>query len=272
MASSDSDPTAARTARPRIGITTYAEPARWGVWERTAVLLPHSYVEAVHRAGGVPVLLPPLPDGAAEALGAVDALVVAGGSDVDPASYGAEPQEGTDPPRRERDAWETALIGAALAAGTPVLGVCRGTQVLNVALGGTLHQHLPDVVGNDQHRRAVAQHGSVRVAVAPGSRLAGVLGDEADVPCYHHQAIDRLGAGLSATAWAGDGTVEAVELSSSPDVLGVQWHPELDLADSRLFAWLVAVATARRDARAAGARRDARAAGTTVADRTGGPA
>lgn len=231
--------------RPRIGITTYLEQARWGAWDQPAVLLPHLYVAAVHRAGGVPVLLPPLPDGAAEALGGVDGLVVAGGADVDPAAYGSAPRTGTDEPRRDRDAWELALLAAAIEAGTPLLGVCRGTQVLNVAVGGTLHQHLPDVVGHDRHRPAPAQHGRVHVTVDPTSALAGVVGTEVEVPCYHHQSMDALGAGLRATAWADDGTVEAVELDGPGYAIGVQWHPELDVDDLRLFESLVSAARGR---------------------------
>lgn len=235
-------------SRPRIGITTYLERARWGVWEQAAALLPHAYVDAVHRAGGIPVLLPPLPDGAADALGGVDALVVAGGADVDPATYGAQPRPGTDAPRRDRDTWEAALLAAALERGTPTLGVCRGAQVLNVVAGGTLHQHLPDVVGNDRHRPANARHARVHVTIDARSALAGVLGTEADVPCHHHQAIDRLGDGLRATAWADDGTVEAVEHEGHDFAVGVQWHPEVDTTDLRLFEALVAAGLRGRGA------------------------
>jgi len=258
VASSVSEaPALPRTTRPRIGITTYLEPARWGVWEQSAVLLPHLYVEAVHRAGGVPVLLPPLPDGAAEALEGVDALVVAGGADVDPAAYGAAAHEGTDTPRRDRDTWETTLLASAIETNTPVLGVCRGAQMINVALGGTLHQHLPDIVGHDLHRPAVARHGRVHVTVDAGSAVADALGSDADVPCYHHQSIDRLGDGLRATAWADDGTVEAIELVGPDYVVGVQWHPELDPADARVFSSLVAAALARRADRANMTQEDA---------------
>lgn len=233
-------------ARPRIGISTYLEPARWGAWDQPAVLLPHAYVVAVHRAGGVPVLLPPLPDGAAEALAGVDGLVLAGGADVDPAAYGAEPGVGTDPPRRDRDEWEFGLVAAALEQQIPVLGICRGAQVLNVARGGTLHQHLPDVVGTNGHRTALGQFARVPVAVASGSRLAGILAAAETVPCSHHQAINRLGAGLTASAWAQDGTVEAVELPGPGYAVGVQWHPELDAGDLRLFGSLVAAARLAR--------------------------
>lgn len=243
MASSGSE----ARQRPRIGISTYLEKARWGAWDQPAVLLPHAYVDVVHRAGGIAVLLPPQPDGADEALSGLDGLLLAGGADVDPDRYGAVAQEGTDPPRRDRDAWELALLGAALAQDTPVLGVCRGAQVLNVAAGGTLHQHLPDFVGTHRHRPAPGQFARVRVTVAADSRLAGILGSEVDAPCSHHQAIDRLGRGLRTSAVAEDGTVEAVEMPGHGYVLGVQWHPELDVDDLRLIGSLV---TAARDRRA----------------------
>lgn len=232
-------------SRPRIGITTYLEQARWGAWDQPAVLLPHLYVAAVHRAGGIPMLLPPLPDGASQALRGVDGLLVAGGADVDATLYQAVPHQGSDQPRPDRDAWELALLAVALERGVPVLGICRGAQVLNVAVGGSLHQHLPDVVGHDRHRPAPAQHGRVQVTVEPGSTLARVLGREVDVPCYHHQSIDRLGDGLRPTAWADDGTVEAVELAGQDFALGVQWHPELDVEDVRLFVALVDAARER---------------------------
>ncbi len=242
MASSASETPPAAGRRPRIGITTYLEQARWGAWDQSAVLLPQAYVASVHRAGGVPVLLPPLPDGAAEAVDGVHGLLVAGGADVEAERYGAVCGEGSDPPRRDRDGWELALLDLALAQGVPVLGVCRGAQVLNVATGGSLHQHLPDVVGTDAHRPAPALHGRVQVTVEPGSGLADVVGGSVDVPCYHHQSIDRLGRGLRATARAVDGTIEAVELAGDAFVLGVQWHPELDAHDDRLFAALVRAA------------------------------
>lgn len=245
MASSASEAfpaTRAAGTRPRIGITTYLEQARWGAWDQPAVLLPHAYVAAVHGAGGVPVLLPSLPDGAAEALAGVHGLLVAGGADVQAERYGAVTREGNDEPRGERDAWEMALLAVALERGLPVLGICRGAQVLNIATGGSLHQHLPDVVGSEVHRPAPAQHGRVHVAVEPGSTLALAVGPTVDVPCYHHQAMDRLGQGLRATAWADDGTVEAVEMVGSAFVLGVQWHPELDAHDDRLFVALVQAA------------------------------
>ena len=248
MASSDSDADArvAEELPPRIGLTTYVEDARWGVWDRPAVVLPHSYVAAVLAAGGLPVLLPAGPAGPAaarRALGAVDALILTGGADVDPAGYGAKPHPETQGARPDRDWWEIDLLDAALAADVPVLAICRGLQVLNVARGGSLHQHLPDVVGHDGHRPAPAELGTTDVHVRPESAVAAVLGTELKVPCYHHQALDRLGDGVDAVGWADDGTVEAVVLPHHRFVLGVQWHPE-DGDDPRLFDALVAAAGA----------------------------
>ncbi|WP_027947268.1 gamma-glutamyl-gamma-aminobutyrate hydrolase family protein [Amycolatopsis taiwanensis] len=222
-----------------VGISTYVETARWGVWDTGAALLPRSYVDCVVAAGGVPVLLPSVGEDTS-ALSGVDALVLAGGADVEPARYADAAHEETVS-RPERDGFEFALLDAALAGGLPVLGVCRGMQVLNVALGGTLTQHLPDDL-RAVHQPAPATYGPNRVTVAEGSRMAGILGGEAKTWCYHHQAVDRLGAGLIPVAWAPDDVVEAVELPGEPFVLGVQWHPEQDPGDVRLFAALVAAA------------------------------
>lgn len=240
MGSSGSDPGASR--RPVIGLTTYVERARWGAWDRDAALLPHSYVAAVAAAGGAPVLLPPLPDGADEVVAGLDGLLVAGGADVDPALYGEEPHDTTDRPRTDRDRWERALLDRALERGLPVLAVCRGLQVLNVALGGTLHQHLPEVCGHEGHRPELGTYGTTSVRVVCDSKLWAIIGEAVEVPCHHHQAVDRLGDRLWATATAADGTIEAVELSD-PDrwVVGVQWHPE-DGTDQRLFDAFVAEA------------------------------
>lgn len=233
--------------RPLIGVSTYLADASWGVWkQQPAVLLPVQYPRLVQSAGGIAVLLAPDdPDLAAEALERVDALVVSGGPDVDPARYGAGPHPRTDPPPTVRDAWELALIDAALRRGLPLLGICRGMQLLNVALGGDLTQHLPDLLGDTSHSPTYGAYSSHPVVPAPGTRLAGILGDAAvDVPTYHHQAVRRLGAGLIASAHALDGTTEALEL---PDgfALGVQWHPEQG-ADLRLTQALVQAATADR--------------------------
>ncbi|GIH74866.1 gamma-glutamyl-gamma-aminobutyrate hydrolase family protein [Planobispora longispora] len=225
-------------SRPVIGVTCYVEPARFTVWETTAALLPYGYVEHVVRAGGQPVILPPAGDPAA-VIGRLDGLIVAGGGDIDPARYGEPPHERTGYIRKFRDDAELGLVRGALDAGLPLLGVCRGLQVLNTVLGGTLHQHVPDVVGHGAHAPAPGRFGRMPVRLAPGSRVAKILGaGTADVAHYHHQAIDRPGEGLTVTAHAEDGTVEAAELEGHPFALGVQWHPEAD-DECALFAALV---------------------------------
>ncbi|WP_119730366.1 gamma-glutamyl-gamma-aminobutyrate hydrolase family protein [Thermomonospora amylolytica] len=237
---------APRGAPPIIGVTSYEEPARWGVWIREAALLPASYPRAIERAGGVAVLIPP-----ADALGGLPALVrrldgvvLAGGPDVDPVLYGARRHPETGPPQPRRDRFELALVRAVLDAGLPFLAICRGMQVLNVALGGTLVQHLPETVGHDEHGPAPGRIGRHRVRIDPAGLLGKMLGDQADVPTYHHQAVDRLGTGLVPVAWTDDRVVEAVELQGHRFGLGVQWHPE-DGDDPRLFAGLVTEAAGR---------------------------
>jgi putative glutamine amidotransferase len=227
-------------SRPVVGITTYRETARWGVWHCPAVLLPADYVRQVSAAGGIPVLLPPLP-GDAEVLDRLDALVLAGGADVDPARYGATRAPRTGPAQPHRDDAELALLAGALERDLPVLAVCRGLQLLAVSRGGTLVQHLPDVVGSDVHVPSPGVYGDNRVRIAAGSRLAGLIGTEATWACHHHQAVDVLGAGLTAVGWADDGTIEAAELDGARFVIGVQGHPEVG-DDARLFAGLVAAA------------------------------
>ncbi|GAA4546553.1 gamma-glutamyl-gamma-aminobutyrate hydrolase [Streptomyces violaceochromogenes] len=227
-------------ARPLIGVSTYLESgARWGVWELEAALLPVGYPRLVQRAGGLAAMLPPDdPEQAADAVARLDGLVIAGGPDVEPVRYGAEREERTGPPAPDRDAWELALIDAALAAGVPLLGICRGMQLLNVALGGTLVQHI------DGHAEVVGVFGGHAVKPVPGSLYAGVVPEETFVPTYHHQAVDRLGEGLVPSAYAADGTVEAVELPSADWVLGVQWHPEMG-EDVRVMRALVEAAMPR---------------------------
>ena len=230
------------SSRPVIGITTYVERAQWGSWDRDAALLPHSYVAAVVAAGGAPVLLPPVPDAAAAVAATLDGLLISGGADVDPALYGQDAHATTDRPRTDRDSWEAALLHEALDRRIPVLAICRGLQVLNVALGGTLHQHLPEVCGHDGHRPVPGTYGTSSVEVVAGTQLAALIGEVAEVPCHHHQAVDRVADGLVVAGRATDGTVEAMELAD-PDrwVVAVQWHPE-DSADGRLFTALVAEA------------------------------
>ncbi|MFI6807303.1 gamma-glutamyl-gamma-aminobutyrate hydrolase family protein [Streptomyces luteogriseus] len=225
-------------ARPLIGVSTYLESgARWGVWELEAALLPVGYPRLVQRAGGLAAMLPPDDTRyAAEAVARLDGLVIAGGPDVEPVRYGAEREPRTGPAAPERDAWELALIEAALSTGVPLLGICRGMQLLNVALGGTLVQHI------DGHAEVVGVFGGHAVKPVPGSLYAGVVPEETFVPTYHHQAVDRLGEGLVPSAYAADGTVEAVELPSADWVLGVQWHPEMG-EDVRVMRALVEAAT-----------------------------
>ncbi|MFE2375886.1 gamma-glutamyl-gamma-aminobutyrate hydrolase family protein [Streptomyces sp. NPDC059398] len=223
-------------SKPLIGVTTYLEPAQWGVWDMPAALLPAGYPRLVQAAGGIAVLLPPDdPAVAAPALARLDGLVVAGGADIEPARYGAETDPRTGPAARDRDAWELALIRVALASGVPLLGICRGMQLLNVALGGTLVQHL------DGHTGGVGVFGRHPVKPVPGTRYASIVPDEASVPTYHHQAAGRLADTLVVSAYAADGTVEAVELPGAAWVLGVQWHPEAG-DDTRVMSALVAAA------------------------------
>ncbi|MFS8203688.1 gamma-glutamyl-gamma-aminobutyrate hydrolase family protein [Streptomyces sp. CWNU-52B] len=223
--------------RPLIGVSTYLETARWGVWELEAALLPAGYPRLVQAAGGLAVMLPPdEPAYAAGVVARLDGLVIAGGPDVDPSRYGAERDPRCGPAARARDGWELALIEAALASGTPLLGICRGMQLLNVALGGTLRQHI------DGHVEAVGVFGRHGVKPVPGSLYAGVVGEEVSVPTYHHQAVGRLGAGLVPSAFAQDGTVEAVELPGPGWALGVQWHPEM-ATDTRVMKALVTAST-----------------------------
>lgn len=231
-------------SRPVIGLTTYLQQAQSGVWDVRASYLPAIYFEGVAMAGGIAVLLPPQPvdaDIAERVLDGLDGLVITGGRDVDPAGYGQHRHPATDEPvadNRLRDAWEFTLLKGALRRGIPVLGICRGAQVVNVALGGTLHQHLPEVLGHTRHQQGNAVFSTSAVRTVPGTRLAALIGESSDAQCYHHQAIDRLGQGLIVSAQDADGVIEAVEL---PDtwLVAVQWHPEERLDDLRLFAAVV---------------------------------
>ena len=222
--------------RPVIGISTYREQARWGAWDVPAVLLPASYADAVAAGGGEPVLLP-TGAGTAEVVARLDGLVLAGGADVEPARYGAAPGPHTVA-RPDRDAAEFLLLQAALDRDLPLLAICRGMQLLDVALGGGLLQHLPDVEGAASHQRAPGVFERREVRTAPGSELHRLLGPTAAVDCHHHQALDRIAPGLTPSAWAEDGVVEAVEATGRRFCLGVQWHPETG-EDRRLFDALV---------------------------------
>ena len=264
---------------PVIGITTYEDQASWRGWSARAAMLPYVYVDAVRRSGGRAVMLPPGGDDeeASATVASLDGLVVTGGPDIDPVRYGASRHPRTQAPATLRDAWDLAVTSHALRLGVPLLAICRGMQVLNVCRGGTLHQHLPDMVGHGRHDGPPNGFGLHHVQISPDSALAGILTSEPedgflDVPTHHHQAVDLLGDGLKAVAWEEDGTIEAVEAGpsnvegwgggwgASGFVLGVQWHPEQG-SDPRLFTALVQAAVDR-----AAAGRDA--AGRTMAGRT----
>ncbi|MGR0220410.1 gamma-glutamyl-gamma-aminobutyrate hydrolase family protein [Agromyces sp. ZXT2-6] len=259
MGSSASDTAASGSPdAPVIGVTTYLERSQTGVWDLPASFLPKVYLDAVTDAGGIAVLLPPqpvTPEVAHRVLASIDGLIVSGGADVDPRRYGQDAHERTGAPRPDRDAWEDALLTAAIEEDVPFLGICRGAQMLNVALGGTLVQHLPDVVGNDDYQPAPAVFGEKRVAVERGSRLDAVLGETdepggaVDVHVYHHQAIDRVAEGLVVTARTDEGVIEAVEVDGASFGVAVQWHPEENAADRRLFAGLVEAARTHRTRR-----------------------
>jgi gamma-glutamyl-gamma-aminobutyrate hydrolase PuuD len=234
--------------RPIVGITSYAENARWGVWDAPAALIPLSYVRAVEAAGGRALLVPPSTEAVEETLDVLDGLLLSGGADLDPASYGAGAHPETNGVRPDRDRAELALLEGALARDMPVLAVCRGSQVLNVARGGDLVQHLPETVGNDEHKQAPGAFVEHPVEVKEGTRLAGMVGERSDVASHHHQGLGRLGEGLVETAWAHDGTLEGVEDPSLRFAVGVQWHPEAG-QDDALFRSLVDEARAYRAAR-----------------------
>src|SRR5580704_3837012 len=228
--------------RPIIGITGELEAARWRTWIREAVVSPVSYTRAVERAGGTPVVLPPVPASSVPGLIArIDALLVAGGRDIDPSLYDEAPHEQTDQPDHRRDRFELLMTRAAIEADLPFLAICRGMQLLNVARGGTLIQHLPDRIGNDSHKPDPVKLTTHDVQISPASKLSRILGTSAQVPAAHHQAIDRIGSGLLTVAWTLDQVVEAIELQGHRWGLGVQWNPE-DGDDPRLFEALVTVA------------------------------
>ena len=239
--------------RPRIGVCAAVERARWTVWDQDAVLLPRAYIDQIQAAGGLALMLPPDPEAAAdpdEVLDVLDGLILAGGSDIDPTSYGAEAHPQTQGTWPERDSFEVALARRALERDIPLLGICRGMQLMNVARGGTLNQHLPDDVGHEDHRRVSGTFDGADhdVRLAEGSLAARAAGavDHA-TKSHHHQGIAELGAGFVETGWSVlDELPEAIEDPGLRFALGVQWHPEAD-PRSRLIASLVAEAAAARN-------------------------
>jgi putative glutamine amidotransferase len=225
--------------RPLIGITSYVDSARWGVWETQAALLPYDYVAAVQEAGGRALLLPPSDGAAPETVAVLDGIIFSGGPDLDPTLYGAEPEPDIPATRSQRDSSEVALMRAALESNTPLLGVCRGMQLLNVVLGGDLDPDLPGTMHLEQPGK-LTEHD---VTIAPDCSLGRLLGKRAPVHSHHHQGPRRLGAGLRAVAWAEDGLVEGIEMKEG-SAIGVLWHPEVS-QDRRLFEALVAEARGR---------------------------
>ena len=230
--------------RPIIGITGELEAARWGNWIREAVVSPVSYTRAVERAGGTPVILPPVPATSVSVLIAgLSGLVLTGGRDVDPSLYDEAPHEQTDIPDHRRDRFELILTRAAIDADLPFLAVGRGMHILNVARGGNLTQHLPDRLGNESHKPDPVKMTTHDLQIAAASKLSGVLGESTQVPASHHQAVNQLGTGLLTVAWTPDQVVEALEVQGHRWGLGVQWNPE-DGDDLRLFEALVKAAAA----------------------------
>ncbi len=234
---------------PVIGLTTYREHAAWGVWRQHADVLPAQYATAVEETGGVPLLLPPVAQVAAavDVVDRLDALVVSGGADIDPVRYGAVPHPRTAGWRADRDAWEVALLDAAEAVALPVLGICRGMQLMAVHAGGTLHQHTPEVVDHDEHSPGGAAFGTIEVSTVRGSRVASLVGERLTVSCHHHQSVQDH-PGYVAAAHAHDGTVEALETEDDRFCVAVQWHPET-AADVGLLAGLVRAAAAHAASR-----------------------
>jgi len=235
--------------RPRVGLCTAVERARWTVWDQEAFLLSRSYADAIGRAGGIAMMLPPDPwlvEHPDDVLGALDGLVLAGGADIDPGTYGAERHPCTIGTRPERDVVEVALTRRAVELDLPLLGICRGMQLLNVACGGTLIQHLPDDVGHTDHRRSLGSFDNADhdVRLAEGSLAARAAGElRHATKSHHHQGVDRLGEGLVESGWSVlDELVEAIEIPGRGFALGVQWHPEVD-PRSRVVGALVAASS-----------------------------
>ncbi len=229
------------------------ERARWSVWDLPAALVPMNYIEQVQTAGGIALLIPPdraLVEDPDRVLDRLDGLMLVGGVDIEAAAYGAEAHPSNDPPLQLRDAVEAALLSAAAARGLPVLGICRGAQVINVARGGTLRQHLPDDLGHEEHRRAIGRFAGNEheVRVEEGSRAMEAAREAVHrVVSHHHQAIDVPGRGLRVSARAvGDDLPEAVESDGDGWVLGVQWHPEADPASGVIAAFVAAAARGGR--------------------------
>jgi len=234
--------------KPVVGITSYAEEVTWGAWVEEAALVPLAYVRAIERAGGRPLVVPPSEDAIEETLSVLDGILFSGGSDLDPQLYEAEAHPETQGVHEARDRAEMALLAAALERDMPVLAVCRGSQVLNVARGGDLIQHLPDELGHEQHKHTPGEYSDHDVTLEPDTRVGGILGERAPVKSHHHQGFGRIGEGLRQVGYAEDGTVEALEDPSKRFAVGVLWHPE-EGEDMALFEALVEEAAQYREDR-----------------------
>nr|KGA06405.1 MAG: glutamine amidotransferase [actinobacterium acMicro-1] len=238
---------ASNGSRPVIGLTTYLEQSQCGVWDVRASFLPEVYLTAVNRAGGTAVLMPPQPadlEAARDLVSRLDGLLLPGGKDVDPARYGQTPHETTDEPRRDRDSLEDYLLTAAIEANLPLLGICRGAQILNVHQGGNLVQHLPEVIGHDHYQKGGGTFTTMDVVVDEGTHLSRIVGDRvAGAQMYHHQAIDTVGRDVVVSARTADGVIEGIELTTVDFGIAVQWHPEETIdSDPRLFDALIEAA------------------------------
>lgn len=232
---------ASTSRRPVIGVCARAAKVNWLNFDLDATLVPQAYVDLLDSAGCMPVMLPLLP-GVEQLIDRVDGLLLPGGGDLDPALYGATPHPKTGGVSQATDAAELALLKRALSTRLPFFGICRGLQVLNVLRGGTLHQYLPDLIGDNGHQPKPGSFGKQRLKLQPGSNIARIYGGETtEVPCFHHQAIDQLGNGLVATAEAQDGIIEAIEAVDHPFAVAVQWHAD-QIADERPFAALAEAA------------------------------
>jgi putative glutamine amidotransferase len=234
--------------RPVVGITSYAEEVTWGAWVEEAALVPLSYVRAIERAGGRPLVIPPSDGAIEETLSVLDGILFSGGSDLDPGLYDAAAHPETQGVHEARDRAEMALLTAALERDMPVLAVCRGSQVLNVARGGDLVQHLPEVLGHEEHKHTPGEYSDHDVTLSPDTRVGGILGDRAPVKSHHHQGFGRIGEGLREAGYAEDGTVEALEDPSKRFAVGVLWHPE-EGEDMALFEALVEQAARYKEER-----------------------
>ena len=235
------------TVKPLIGLSCYRQRGQTGVWDTEMAMLPAFYLEGVTRAGGIAVIIPPQDIdsiGAKKILSSLDALVITGGRDVESSRYGQPAHVQAEKPDRLRDLLEDTLVSAAIDMKLPFLGICRGAQVLNVNRGGTLIQHLPDVVGDNRYQPGGGNFAKMSMDIKSGSKLSALLGQSAIGALYHHQAIDQPGKGLMVTAHSPDGIIQAVELEDHPFGLAVQWHPEQTLEDLRLFEALVSAAGA----------------------------